>query len=92
MIRFYTRDIGPGELAQFSVKIRAPWGDHHVVRGSIIQSTKPGNEGNAAVVWPHMGTRLAVYADSPEDGRTAANWILSQWRAWVNRDQTRMEI
>ena len=52
MIRFYTRNIGDGELAQFAVQIRAPWGDRHVVRGSIIQSTKPGSEGMPAVVWP----------------------------------------
>ena len=92
MIRFYTHGTAPGELAQFAVQIRAPWGDRHIIRGSIIQSTKPGSEGMPAVVWPHMGTRLAVYADSPEDGRAAANWILAQWRAWVNRDQTRMEL
>ena len=43
-------------------------------------------------IWPHMGTRLAIYADSPEDGRTAANWILAKWREWVNRDQTSMAL
>lgn len=85
MIRFYTRSIGDGELAQFAVQIRAPWGDRHVVRGIIIQSTKPGSEGMPAVVWPHMGTRLAVYADSPEDGRAAANWIIGRWREWCAR-------
>lgn len=92
MIRFYTRDIGPGEFAQFTVQIRAPWGDRHMVRGSIIQSTKPGSEGAPAVVWPHMGTRLAIYADSPEDGRAAANWIIAKWREWINRDQTRLAL
>jgi hypothetical protein len=92
VIRFYTHNIGPGELAQFAVQIKAPWGDRHIARGSIIQSTKPGCEGMPAVVWPHMSTRLAIYADSPEDGRTAANWILAKWREWVNRDQVRMEL
>lgn len=85
MIRFYTRGLSAGELAQFVVQIHAPWGDHHVIRGSIIQSTKLGSEGTPAVVWPHMGTRLAVYADSPEDGRSATNWILEKWREWCRR-------
>jgi hypothetical protein len=92
LIKFYTHNIGPGELAQFAVQIKAPWGDRHIARGSIIQSTKPGSEGTPSVVWPHMGTRLAIYADSPEDGRSAANWILAKWREWNNRDQVRMEL
>lgn len=85
LIRFYTTALQPGELAQFTVAVRCPWGENHKIRGTIIQSTKPGHEGNPAVVWPHVGTRLAVYADALEDAQAASRWILGEWRKWVGR-------
>ena len=79
-IRFYTHQTKPGELAQFQLYTRAPWGAHSV-RGSIIQSQETNEP---TVVWPKCGRWFASTPATREETDAAALWILDRWKLWSN--------
>lgn len=76
-MKFYTHQMKPGVLAEFSETVAAPWGEQ-IIRGKIIHSTRDNRE---AVIWPTDGRRGRIVSTPPHDQIASAEaYILERFR------------
>ena len=82
-IKFYTPDHDRAVL-DFALTTEAD-GWKHTSRGVIVHSTRQGEEGKLAVLWPRCGGRFATTPATREDTAIANAWVMERALAWLNR-------